>query len=690
MMKKQVQNFESIFKKAKELFDKGNYALAKKNFEKAGKSKGCEYQKYINEKIKICGQEINKLKAKEIIKKARRQVKKNNLQEAVAQFEQAYKLSKEDWIQTRINELKEELIENNAGQAAKDAEASGDYLKASELLGQAFDACQNKNLLIKKARCLVKAKQYEDAVSTFNNLDIDGQGATYDYGFALAKNGTYCKCLKIWEKITSQDENFLAQKKNVASMLEADIYDRFDNAQDVENIYKDGKYLLNSVDYHNSTTNFGDLIKHCKYTWIEQLWKQEHYEDIAELLFDDFSDIEPASAELYAKICFRMAEKSGEHFYLMNLAMFWLTAIYDSKTCEKFSSELAQQDAIRQKLIQMAEDLIQRLTDFEEKISKKALIYWNIEKKTIQTIHAIIKNEKKALFICTPLFAERCGKSSQMLQLIKDNKDSFENDEQFLTICSYYSKAVKSLYELECGDYEKAFISLPEQNDDKFLNYGILKVKFLYETHCLETNLSKKQFETVSALFEIAPWYKKQLIEKALDAHEVNELIYYEKTLAAIYEKNPSKKINEALSLTMTRKAIMLFNQDMMNNKVLAMTLDEALAICPENVLAKDTLDKTIIEIEITQIEKALFKHKMHKACSIVEKSKYEEVKEAFFKFMEYSIDNIDNSELNSKEKVFYLQDVYNHCITLDKSHPFLMDIENKINSLKEKPRTMP
>ncbi|MBW2738830.1 MAG: hypothetical protein JRE64_08265, partial [Deltaproteobacteria bacterium] len=62
-MKKKNKSFESILARGEKLFDKENYLLAKKEFEKAGK---LEKQNNITEKLKICKQEIEKLKVKDL------------------------------------------------------------------------------------------------------------------------------------------------------------------------------------------------------------------------------------------------------------------------------------------------------------------------------------------------------------------------------------------------------------------------------------------------------------------------------------------------------------------------------------------------------------------------------------------------------------------------------------------------
>ncbi|MBW2145425.1 MAG: hypothetical protein JRG73_18870 [Deltaproteobacteria bacterium] len=678
-MKKKTQSLESILARAEKLFDKGNYPLAKREFEKAGRM----FERAdIAEKIKICNKETEKLKAKDLVKRAMKHAKKNNLRKALGCYEEAYRISGDDWITEKIARLQEVLLGRDTGKAARDAEAAGQYLRAVELYEQTFTALKREEFLIKKARCLVKAERYGEAISVFQNLTLSDIGALYDYGFALAKLGRYYGCLKIWDDIASRDSGFLEQKEAVRSLLEEDIYRRFDRANDFASIYEEGGYLLNST----NRQGLDGLVEYCKYAWIEELWKEERYETIAGLLFHSPAKMEPTLLGLYAKICFKLAETSGAH--LADLTMFWLTAVY-SEIVGRCSSGAEDRAKIRRKLIRMAEDLIKKYADPGEDAAEKQVIGWNIEKKLVEDLYDLVGDrEDLAHLVCTPQFAARFGKSDQVLRLIRDNRDFFGNTEHYLMTGSYYSPAGQSLYHLERGEYEKALASLPDTKDgDEFQNYGILRVKFAYGLYCLEQGFSRpgRYFETATALFDISSRYEREFKEKAFEVYEPDELRRYEEVLIDIHRKRPSKSIKEALSLVMSRRAIEEYNQDLMNSRNLEITLIKALTLNPENELARGTLNDLQVDLEIQELDKALIKFRMNKACKIAAESEYQEVLDYFFDFMEKCVEGLDEMGLTNKEKILRLNDLHGWCTRVDDSHSILYDIDRMLKQLEQR-----
>lgn len=680
VMKKKNKSFESILARAEKLFDRGNYLLAEKEFKKAEK---IEKQNNITEKLKTCKKETEKLKVKDLIKRARKYTQKKQPGNALECFEEAYKISGEDSICERIENLNRILHDSNIEKAARNAEVAGQYRKAAELYEKAFASSKQDAHLLKRALCLVRAEKYEEAVSVFKDLPPTDSCFLYNYGYALARVGQYYNCLKVWDDIAEQDNDFSEQKEVVSSILADDIFDRFNSTCDFARLYKEGKYLLDST----GRKDLGELVEYCKYAWIKELWTDEQYETIWKLVFDFPATIEPAVIALYAKTCFKLAQKSGTHTHLSNLSMFWLTAMYNHELSGKFSSEAKERESIRQKLIQMAESLIKKEVDSGDEIAQTALTCWNIDNKLIEYIRALSGDrEDTAHLVCTPRFADLFGKSAQILRLIKENKAFFENTEQYLMTGCYYSPAGQSMYHLEARQYEQAFDSLPDVIDgDEFATYGMLKVNFFYGLYCLDIGERqlKRCFDTVSALFDISSDYEKKLIEKADECYELDELNRYEEALDIIYTRRPSKGIKEALSLVMSRRAIARYNVRLINNKTLNIILQKALALNPKNEHARVSLDDTKVDLELIALERALGKHKMNKACKIAVESKSGKVRSCFFEFMDDTVNALDEMDMEDEKKIFFLQDTYKWCVRVDKSHSILHDINGMLRSLQ-------
>ncbi len=675
--KKKARSPEFTLARAEKLFRRGNYPLAKKEFEKAERM---VERKDISEKIEICKKEIERLKAEDLVKRAKKYSGKGNPREALRCFEGAYGITGEDWIREKIGRLREILLVHDLRRAARDAEITGEYLKAAELYEQAFTTQERKDLLVKKASCLVKAEEYGEAVSLLQDLILPDPRAMYDCGFALAKVGRYYECLKVWDGIDSQDDRFLGQKKAVGSLLAANLHDRFSRAEDFASIYEEGKYLLNST----GAQGLSGVLEYCRYAWIKELWKEERYETIADLFEHSSAEMEPTLLALRAKTCFKLAEKSEAN--LGDFTMFWLTAVFSEKS-ESFSTEAVEGNKVRLELIRMAEDVIKSKVNSGDKANEGALIFWNLERKLVEDLHGLIGDQEDfANLVCTPRFAARFGKSARILRLIRDKRRLFGDREHYLVAGSYYSTAWQSLYYLEGQDYENALVSLPETDDgDEFVDYGVKKVKFACGLHCLEKgeNPPRQYVETATALFDMVPRYEKQFIEHALNAHEPDKMRCYEKVLHDIRRKRPSKQIEEALSLVMSRHALDLYNRRLIIPKSLEITLTEALALNPENELARGILNDLQVVLKIQELDQAMGRNKMNKACKIAAESEHHKVRDYFFDFFEDAVESLDEMGLGYENKIGALRDIYKWCIRVDDAHPILYDIEGMLEELE-------
>lgn len=675
-MKKKPQDRDSILAKAEKFFNRGNYPLAKREFEKANRIAG---QDNITEKIKICVREIEQLKVKDLVKRARKYAKKSKLQEALRCFEQAYGISGEDWICERIGQLNGELSGRDSLEAARQAEASGEYEKAAGLYGQVLGTQKGKDIRFKMAHCLVRAGRYDDAVSAFKDLTVSDHLAMYDYGFALAKMGKYHQCLDIWSSIRSDDSAFLKQRASVRSLLISDLYDRFEHSEDFAGIYKEGISIVNFT----GKGSIGDLVEYCKYALIDQLWKKERYETIRGLFLPFPSELEADLLALYAKTFFKLAEISGEH--MSDLIMFWLTTVYNPEISGKFSARPEERDNVRRALIQKAEDLFKKYADVGDKSSKAALVCWNVEKKLVEDLHALVGDRKDlSCMVCSPQFAVRFGKSRQIIQLIRDNRDFFSDTEHYLLTGGYYSSAGPSLFHLENQQYDKALASLPvsgsnDAGESEFVGYCVERVQFACGLHCLEKGegLPGPYIETAVDLFNKASKYEQELIDKAIDSNEPDKLRVYEDVLSELHSRRPTKGIKDTLSLVMSRRAIIMYNMHRMNLKALNTTIRKALKLNPENEFARGLLSHVKINVEIKELDQALSRHKMGKACKLAATSENEEVRDVFFEFMEGNLKELEGSYVDNTEKAFYLKELYRWCAEVDESHPILDQIYN-------------
>ncbi len=739
-MKKSGSKLETILAKAEKYLNRGNYAFALKEFNKAyKKSKDTD----IAAKIEYCRQENQKAKAKDLIKRARKYLKKDKKQPACRCFEEAYEITGEKWIAERISELTEAVACNDTEADARDYESRGAYLKAAELYQESHNlnaGSGGSQLKIRQAVCLVKDGQHQQATACFEEISVEAlessSEALYHYGFALMRQGRYFRCLQVWEPITSTDASFVAQKETAARLLEADIYGLLlasgasslpatdqKSLQNQDRVQPSQDRATTRIDYSSDLTaayeatcylreHFGfeglDALKtYGQWRLIESLWREEQYETIADLIFK--SDVRDRSAALIdawgptilanlARLSFKCAETSGRQ--LNELALYWLTALHHPSTWKALSlrhgnaPEFDNQTQVRHKLIDMADALIRSHAGSGGQEANEAKAFWDVEKQLIADLEALVGGrEDRVHLVCTPRFARHFGVSDQVLNLIADAKSGhdwqyFKNQEHYLETGSYYSNAGPSLYYLKAEAYKKALDHLPETSQNKFDAYGILKVRYSYGLYCLETGaeMPGRYFDVAPELFAIAPHYAADLVKNAEDADELDDMNRYEDALNGVYtqtqkdKSEPLVEIEKALSYVMSRRALEMFNKNLMNNKTLATTLQKALKLHPDNDFAHGLLEETKADLEILEMEKALNRFKMHKACKIAVESQYARVTEAFFEYMEYGLRGVRESSHDDAHKLLLLNETYDWCAWVDETHPILDQIEDLIH----------
>ncbi len=671
------QDPATILKKGEMFFQKGNYLLAKKEFEKLGTLAG---QKDLLKKIEICDQEIQKQNARELLKRARKIEKGGNPGSAVKCFEEAYGVLGEDWIRKKIEQLQNVVLEIDVRQAAKDAEAACDYRNAAALYGRAFVANENKNMLLGKATCLVKGEAYAEAVSAFEQMTLVEPGHLYDFGFSLAKTGRYYECLKTWDNIPSRDEGFLEQKSLVAALLISDLWVAFEGRETPERVFKEGKYLM---DAGYEYPGLSQAVEQSMFAWMGEMWKNEDYDGIRELLNRNSLEMTPALLQLYAKVCFKQTEISGTW---EDLSMFWPSAVY-SEDFESRFSENQKCDGVRNLLMDWAENLLQGSAQPDQETTEKIFAQWSLERAVASEIHGLVRErEKVGLPILMPRLAAQMGKSAELLALVRKNRRFFKNREDYLRTGCCYSPAWESFFHLVGGEYKKAVQTLvPDESGDEFTDYARSRVLFAYGLSCIKrgTRPPDGYSDSMAILFETATRYEKQFIAEALDAVDVNVLQRFEEALMDIHNRRPSDESAKALSLIMSRRAVEMASQNLINDKVLSMQLKNALAINPENEHARGLLRDAESNLEMMALGKALSRHKMNMACKIVNESDSDVVREAFFEFFKRNIEDMDEELSSKSEKIYFLEDIYKWILKVDDDHDLLYDIEKKIDELE-------
>ncbi|HIJ36810.1 MAG TPA: hypothetical protein HPP59_05995, partial [Deltaproteobacteria bacterium] len=325
----------------------------------------------------------------------------------------------------------------------------------------------------------------------------------------------------------------------------------------------------------------------------------------------------------------------------------------------------------------------------ERDFSDTDLVCWNLEQRLLENICSLADGRKKDLhfFICTPRLATRYGISNTILALIRKKRKRFANLERYLDTGAFYSAAGDALTLMEKGEHEKALQALPGgEAGDEFSDWGIARVIFACGIHSLgQGENPPREFPAMAvALLDKAPLFEKILIDGAARAEELDALSRYEESLAAIHALQPRKGLDQALSFVMSRRALKMYNKDLMIDKVMENILRKALVLDPENEHARGLLDDTRVDLERMELQKALNGHKMNRACKIAMETKHAKVRDDFFDFFETMVDGLDEVDLERAEKIITLNRIYSWCARVDDDHDILYDIEEIIEELEE------
>ena len=690
--KKKTQDLDSILARADKFWERGNYPLAEKEYVKA-LDKG--YQGDLTRKLTVCREAIARQTSKELSKKGRNQLRKQNVRSALKLFEQANELDPQTWLQEKIQELGEQVRSGNFLENAREAEARGDYRQAAEFFNQARQGPESSaDILLKKAACLVKGGDFEAAVQAYAQLEPNSTADLYNQGFALIKSGRLYEGLCVWESIRrgSLPENQWQQFQEHMEMVSTALAHELGrsvrdgrNDQDPVDVCRQIDFLVERL----QDEALKEELRECRPILIRDLWAGHRYQEIEPLLDLPSEDIDSRQISNFGKLYFKLAQSAGSH--LDELRMFWLTAVYDDPQLSRFASA-SQIEQVRARLMHMAEDIIKQSRSHDQAVENAARVRWNTDKVILERLSELIgSSDEKAFVLFTPDLAARFGRTQNMLELIRTYKNSFQSEDEYLRTGGYYSGAGQSLYLLDEESYAQAFAVLPQTGEeaDEFFRYVVANVHFFYFLYCLETGEGKadRSVEHFVYLFTLDPKYERLLAryaDKASDNAQYDTLQRYESGLQKVLTQTASRAVAQPLSLIMSIRAIQSYNRGDIGNAALASQLTQALRFDPENEHALGNLRTTRIDLDISKMMQAMEKGKLKKAGNIAAQSEYPEVREQFFEQSEEMLDDIRTLEGREAQwKEMLLRELHVSSRRVDPTHPLLAEIAESLQFIR-------
>lgn len=734
-MAKKKRTIESTLEDGEKFFKRGNFQLAQREFEIAQQTL---QRDDIAQKIKICERENRTLKVKDLIKKANRALSKNDISTALANFRGALTLQDEPeaWLKDKIEDLENAHMAGCADADAAEAEANGDFAEAASFYALAAEKTGDQNLLLKSGSCLVREGDYAAALLCFSKfIDLKdffqnsdnsgtfnryGERFLYDYGFALAKTGSCINALNVWRSIADKNQIFLEQKRAVFSLALDELYKNFqkilnnvDKLSDIQTVSESENLSDQSLDSTHSAEPFSELqnlsaqadnlytlsldlgnglqqnlIKkmggYLKYELLERAWNRYCYETVLHILEQMAGENGGWILSLKARAAFHLSQK--EPSYIKTMVTYWLTAIYSMEISSRFSSDPLQIGMVQQKLIKMADSMVNsHLNSLEGSSAARQL---NLEKRLIDDLLKIARRSGAdesgyAELICTPGYGALSGLSKRVLKLIISNRESFDSAVHYLETGGYYCMAWESLYLMKTGELDKAVShldSLPQEVfDDEFSRYVRQLVHYEYGKAAIERGQRDflKYFDQTHLLFKINPNLEKQLLDFINDSNAMEVLHKYEQVVALLYERNPSDSMAKTFSFVMMQSAIVRGNMGILQPRAMKMIAMKAMDLDPDNEYAHEVFNTVEIKEEVEEIMRAMSRRKFVKAAKIVNASHHSEVEDCFFEGLEGYMGQCKRDYPEEPEfALVLLQEMYESALTVDSEHSVTQQME--------------
>jgi AraC-like DNA-binding protein len=615
---------EQILERADNFFAKGNYLLAKQEYEKHFGGLG---NRKIIKKIKLCDTELKKIKAKNITKKARKQLKKSNKENALELFKDAYDLSPEDWIKEQIERLQVELNVNSNINSAKLAETNQDFTKSIELYQQIFEDKKSLEILLPYLMSLIMSKKIDKAKSVFknekeliNDISILSNLQCYQYGFILMHLSEYSEAVQVWDNVISNNSAFIEQKEALLSLWEKSIYDKYKLGLDKNKLAKE----ISLFSTYKKSKTISDILLVWKFETIKNLIECKKFKDAIDLLPVYTNDLSNESILFYAQLYYNaiVNKEDVSVFHAVNLIF---TVISNPAFTQQYAEN--QEEASKLK-----SEFISQITINLEDIDMLTRIY--IRYSTYLTLLTNVFDDQKEAknLIYMPYIADKLNKTNNIYEhLLKDKTFKQMTPLNYKICCSLY------------GEFSNIFIQIFENNIDfKTLDLQINEnnkfvVSMVYYNLLLLDTYNGKPYNIQKYLSKAIEYIQEdnqamEMLANAIPKDNIKMLIAYEKAFSTIYKKYKLTEARIAVAHLTIDKVRHLNNQKQ-NIKQYLPALKKALEFLPKEEKSKE-IDGFFINSEQDEIYNFVEKSKYNSAAKVAIVSKYEKVKNFFFKDM--------------------------------------------------------
>lgn len=663
-------DYEVALSKGERFFERGNFLLAKRELEIAQRLRPSDA---LADKLRQCMTGIEIQNAKEAVKKGRKLEKKGKLVAALEQFEQAWAISPEDWMPQKIEQLRQQIGYKKVVATIEQAEHAGDLSSLlatyeQTLTTQGLSDTDRQTLYEKKLIALVRLERYNEAQVWAQEHPPHSASACYHLGYAKAATGAYLNALYQWVALPL-DNPVLRQQ--LMALLPLAYHEARRHATDLPvDLYE---RLLPLLKYE---VTLEPLLAHFKLFSVDSLWHQEKYQEAAHYLLPLPRQLSLPELGLYARLMLQLAEEDVES--LRNAISLWLTAIYNTPLLERLISHRVlatplHWDTLRKALQQELEDVIDR-HDREGRLDKRLQRHYRTEKRVIEALADwSLPHDGTDVWPCTPMFAARFGLSKTVLERIEAWRERDAWDESILTIAVYFSASGHSLLLAEAGAVDEALLELPKAAlDDRLGRYCRQRVAWLCGIELALAGNSKGKSYLTEALPLLVdfPHYRKELIDIALGELPIRKRLGLAEAMEWLARQFDDAKFREATAILLCKKAVFFANEG--NAKtVYKRLLDQAMTLCPDCYLVKDTYAQFEQVQYHEQLDKALSKGKLGSAVAVIERSaRDEELLKHFFSVLNNWFNDIESSDRKPQVHLSSLRELLFYARQADPAHP--------------------
>ncbi|VFM95226.1 MAG: hypothetical protein BECKG1743D_GA0114223_100736 [Candidatus Kentron sp. G] len=711
-----TDRFQKALSRGEQLFAKESYVAAKKEFDHVLRIAPSED---IQEKVRICEEQIRLERRKEQIKKARRLEKKGDIEGALDCFTAAStaipSIAPEPWLQDKITQLRHCLETEQAQAAVEKAGGEEDPSARLAIYDMALTRGSDPELLEKKAGCLVEMGRYEEALLLYTQESASGslpqsmQGR-YDFGYARIARGQYLEGLAQWEPLLPGYPALFPQIIILLPYLARELEHKRPTGQGYG--YALPRRILATIAKTISSEAASgpqdsppqdkqaieQYLRYFDYCYLKELWYTGNHREIPRLLP---SPPRPRDVPFLAKIYFSLSESDID--YLGPAITYWLTAIYNRHTLRSLHVHQAIPDVpgdgiLRDGLLELLDKQFSAHAR-AGRLSPSLKAHWQTERRQIARLAALpIEPEGGALssadttdpqgsssggdvtdghgwcFPCTPAFAREFGISDAIVRLLQEKKDEIMDgvtlDEQdWFELCVGYLPLGQYIEWIEPGNEEKIFKALPDKAPDPETGYLRQRIAFRCGINRVQAGgrHSRRYFQAATPLLATNPHLRQELID----------LVYgytSEKVISSLSEAMEflSQHMDDANFLEAAAHCIGLEVENLMAQGVSANLVEKrlnvGLAIHPDCPQIQTALQSVRREQNFRRVNKAMKTGNVIKAARVVFDSKDEVMEGLFFDAIENAHASIP---LTSDEEMVVprLRELYEACCIVDEEH---------------------